>query len=315
MAYVMLILAAAFWGGNYVVSRVLVFHLQPGLLAEARWLVASLVLLVIYHRNVVREFRFFRESFWRTLFLALFGPVLFPTFLYVGLQYTTAVNAAMFLAVSPALVLVINTLVFKDRSTHRNLLGVLSSTLGVLYVLSHGELSNVVGMHFGKGDLWALASAASWAVYCSFLRVKDKRMSAGGFTTITALLGALMLVPFALFEVDFHVTQLLPHVSAPLVLGILYLALFPSVASYMLWGKGISIIGSTRGEIYTHLIPFFGIVFSVIFLKTPLDAYYLIGGAFIVSGIALSSRSVVPSRSRAQSQTSESAVADAQIKD
>ncbi|MES2407624.1 MAG: DMT family transporter [Pseudomonadota bacterium] len=291
MAYLMLILASAFWGGNYVVSKVMVLHLLPGVLAEARWLLASLLLVVIYHRNLIAEFKFFRESFWRTLFLALFGPVLFPTCLYIGLQYTTAVNAAMFLSASPALVLLINAVVFKDTITRANILGVLCSTFGVLYLLAHGNVSQITRIPIGKGDLWALASAGSWAVYCSFLRVKDKRMSSGGFMTISAVLGALMLIPLALVETNFQASLLFPHITMAMALGGLYLALFPSIASYMLWNKGISIIGSTRGEIYTHFIPFFGVVFSVIFLKTPLYAYDLVSGAFIVSGIVLSSRS------------------------
>ena len=313
MAYVMLILAAAFWGGNYVVSRVLVFDVAPGLLAEAKWVIASLFLLAIYHRSVVKEFRFFRQSFWRTSFLALLGPVLFPTFLYIGVQYTTAVNASMFLAASPAIVLLINTFLFKERITLLNIFGVLSSTIGVLFVLSQGHISNVVGMHLGKGDLWALGSAIVWAVYVSFLRTKDRRMSVGGFTTITAMLGSLMQVPFALVDVNFHSMRLQSYVSLPVVLGVLFLALGPSLASYMLWNKGVSIIGSTRAEIFTHLIPFFGIAFSVIFLKTPLYIYDFIGGAFIISGIALSSRSVGRSPRNIHSKKSESVVIDAQV--
>lgn len=39
VAYLMLILAAAFWGGNYVVGRVLVFEVPPGFIAEARWVI------------------------------------------------------------------------------------------------------------------------------------------------------------------------------------------------------------------------------------------------------------------------------------
>ena len=289
MAYLMLILAAAFWGGNYVVGRVLVFDVAPGFIAEVRWVIASLFLVVIYHRNLINEFQFLRQSFWRTAFLALLGPVLFPAFLYIGEQYTTAVNASMFLAASPAIVLLINALIFKEQITLFNVFGVLASTIGVLFVLSQGHISNVFRMHLGKGDLWALGSAIAWGIYCSFLRTKDKRMSVGGFTTITAILGSLMQIPFALVDVNSHTMHLQSYLSLPVVLGTLFLALGPSLASYLLWSKGVSIIGSTRAEIFTHLIPFFGIAFSVIFLKTPLYVYDFIGGAFIISGIVLSS--------------------------
>jgi drug/metabolite transporter (DMT)-like permease len=292
VAYLMLILAAAFWGGNYVVGRVLVSHVAPGFIAESRWVIASLFLITVYYRNVKNEFRFLYESFWRTAFLALLGPVLFPTFLYIGEQYTSAVNASMFLAASPAIVLLINALIFRERITLFNVLGVLASTVGVIFVLSQGHVSKILGIHQGKGDLWALGSAIAWGIYCSFLRTKDKRMSIGGFTTITAILGSLMQVPFAVLNVNSNTMHLQSYLSLPVVVGVLFLALGPSLASYMLWSKGVGMIGSTRAEIFTHLIPFFGITFSVIFLKTPLYIYDFIGGGFIISGIVLSSTSV-----------------------
>ncbi len=290
MAYIMLVLAAAFWGGNYVVGRVMVFHLPPGILAEARWLVASLPLLAIYRRNVIAELPILRESLGRTLLLVLFGPVLFPTCLYVGLQYTTAVDAAMLLSATPALVLVINRVMFRDTITPWNIGGVAFSTLGVLYLLTHGDLRTILTVPVGRGDLWALASAGSWAIYCACLRLKDRRMSSGSFITYSALFGAVMLLPFAL--PDAHLLDTAGFsVTLPMLLGVLYLALFPSIASYMLWNKGISLIGSTRGEIYTHFIPLFAVVFSVIFLKTPFFVYDWISGGLIISGIVLSSRS------------------------
>lgn len=159
-------------------------------------------------------------------------------------------------------------------------------------MLSQGHFSNVLGIHLGKGDLWALGSALVWGIYCSFLRTKDKRMSVGGFTTITAILGSLMQIPFAVLNVSSNTIHLHSYLSLPVVLGILFLALGPSLASYMLWSKGVGMIGSTRAEIFTHLIPFFGIAFSVISLKTPLYIYDFIGGGFIISGIVLSSTSV-----------------------
>ncbi|QQE80181.1 DMT family transporter [Alicyclobacillus sp. SO9] len=290
MAYFMLVLAAALWGGNYVVGRVLVSHVVPGFILEARWVIASLLLIALYHKRALNEFRFLRQSLGRTIFLALLGPVLFPTFLYIGEQYTTAVNASMFLATSPAIVLIINALVFKERITLFNVFGVLSSTIGVFFVLSQGHISNILGLHIGVGDLWALGSAVAWGIYSSFLRTKHKQMSVPGFTTFTSVLGSLMLIPFAAIDIGSHTVHWHSYMSLAVTLGILFLALGPSVASYTLWNKGVSLIGATRSQIFTHLVPFFGIVFSVAFLQTPLYIYDFIGAAFIISGIVLSSR-------------------------
>ncbi|MDV1370124.1 DMT family transporter, partial [Citrobacter freundii] len=60
--------------------------------------------------------------------------------------------------------------------------------------------------------------------------------------------------------------------------------------SYLLWNKGISAIGATRGEIYSHLIPLSGGLFSVMFLHVTLHSYHLVSALVIMCGIALCSR-------------------------
>ena len=60
--------------------------------------------------------------------------------------------------------------------------------------------------------------------------------------------------------------------------------------SYLLWNKGIAAIGATRGEIYSHLIPLSGGLFSVMFLHVTLHSYHLVSTVLILFGIALCSR-------------------------
>ncbi|VFS58168.1 carboxylate/amino acid/amine transporter [Kluyvera cryocrescens] len=73
------------------------------------------------------------------------------------------------------------------------------------------------------------------------------------------------------------------------VSGLLYLVIFPSWLSYLLWNKGIQAIGATRGEIFSHIIPLSGGLFSVLFLSVPLHSFHLVSALLIVCGIALCS--------------------------
>ncbi|WP_423063405.1 DMT family transporter [Candidiatus Paracoxiella cheracis] len=202
MAYIYLLLAAIFWGGNYVVSRVMVFHLPPGLLAEARWGIAALLLLIMYGKQVAHNKQLLKKSWLRTAFLALFGPVLFPTTLYIGLQYTTALNAAILLSSSPTLVLLINAVIFRDRINLHNIVGVCLSWFGVIYLLTHGHIDRLFDLSIGVGEMWAFLSALSWAIYCSSLRIRDKNIPGTTFLTVSAVFGAIMLAPYAIYEVD-----------------------------------------------------------------------------------------------------------------
>jgi len=94
--------------------------------------------------------------------LSLCGQVFFPLSLYISLQYTSPINAAIYLSSSPCLVIIINKLIFKDSVTTKILFGVIVSSIGVIYLVIQGNILNLKQLiNLNKGDLWALASALS----------------------------------------------------------------------------------------------------------------------------------------------------------
>ena len=296
MPYLYLSLAAVFWGGNYVVGKLMVIDIDPVLLSQARWLLTSALLLIINYRPLTRSMGAIRQS-WKTLtMLAICGQVLFPLTLYIGLQYTTSLNAAIYLSATPCLVLSINRFVFGDHISRGNWLGVVASTLGVIWLVTMGHLSDLRFLkQFNKGDLWTMLSAASWAMYCAFLRTKPKTIPGGAFVTYSALVGTLLLIPFTLVTIYLTPDSLHTMLNGTVSLwGLAYLVIFPSWLSYLFWNRGIAEIGATRGEIFTHIVPLSGGILSIIFLGTPLHAYHWVSLVFIAAGVVMCSAKPKP---------------------
>lgn len=292
MAFLLLILAAAFWGGNYVVGHIMVGELSPIVLSELRWLLTALLLVLLYHKALRSDWYKIKSSFWTIFFLALCGQVLFPLNLYISLQYTTPLNAAIYLSTTPVLVLSISKLFFNDAISRANIIGVILSLIGVIYLILQGHLQDIKNLtHLNQGDMWAIGSAISWGLYCSFLRKKDKTISGTVFVTISSVLGAIILIPFTLYlfwTTKNNFTSI--TVNTSLLIGILYLVICPSWLAYLFWSKGIAQVGAVRGEIYTHLVPFFGGFFSIVFLGDKLQAYHWVSLVFIIAGIYLCSK-------------------------
>ncbi len=292
MAFLLLTLAAAFWGGNYIVGHIMVGELSPIILSELRWLLTAMLLLALYHKPLRNDWPKIKASFWTLFFLAVCGQVLFPLNLYISLQYTTPLNAAIYLSTTPILVLGISKLFFNDYISRANIIGVILSLIGVVYLILQGNLYDIGNLaHLNKGDLWAIGSAASWGLYCAFLRKKDKNISGTVFVTISSMIGAIVLVPFTLYilftaKSSFDAIT----INLSLFIGLLYLVICPSWLAYLFWSKGIAKVGAVKGEIYTHLVPFFGGFFSILFLDDTLQAYHLVSLVFIVAGIYLCSR-------------------------
>lgn len=207
MPYLLLTLAALFWG-NYVVGHVLVQGVDPILMTEARWALTALLLGLLYRRQIAASRHLLRENAPAVLVLTLCGQVSFPLTLYIGLQTTSALNAAIYMSATPSMVLLINRLIFRDPVSARNWLGVIFSTLGVMILLFQGNPLHATSLHtFSVGDLWAMGSALSWALYCSLLRLKDRRIPANGFVAVSSLLGALILLPIVIFWLMRHPAQ------------------------------------------------------------------------------------------------------------
>jgi len=285
MAYLLLILAAIFWGGNYVAGHILVSNINPYLLAIMRWGLTTLLMFSLYWKVIRQEWHLLAEKWALNSLYAFLGQVCFPLTLYIGLQYTSALNAAIYISTTPCVVLLINFFLFKDIITLRNVVGVIVSTLGVIY-LSYFSTKTTFSS-FGIGDLLTIMSALSWAFYCALLRLKDKRINHTAFISFCSLVGTIILIPIYLgYLLIIPDKAILPQdFSFNVLLGIIYLVLFPSWLAYVFWSKGVAMIGTTRSEIFTHIIPLSGGLLSVALLGEKIHLYHFISLVLIVLGI------------------------------
>lgn len=80
-------------------------------------------------------------------------------------------------------------------------MGVVLSSLGVIWLIMQGQVFNTDRFsNLNQGDLWTMGSAVSWAFYCSFLRIKPRNVGGNAFVAVSAVLGALILIPIVLIK-------------------------------------------------------------------------------------------------------------------
>ncbi|GAB1661334.1 aromatic amino acid exporter [Mannheimia haemolytica] len=221
--------------------------------------------------------------------LGLLGVILFPATLYEGLKTTTALNASLYLAISPVLVLFLNRLVFKEKISPIILSGAIISLLGVLWLLMQGKLTRLFSLAINQGDLWAIASTISWAVYCCVIRLRPQGISNTVFLTVLVGLAVLTLTPFFIYEYVAESAKNLANLTALQWSGIGYLVIGPSILSYAFWNFGIAIVGSAKGAVMTNFTPLFAAMFSIILLNESVHTYHIISAILITAGILICS--------------------------
>ena len=99
--------------------------------------------------------------------------------------------------------------------------------------------------------------------------------------------GLVFLLPVYLIEMNLGRSVVL---ELPFFLTLSYVVLFPGLASFICWIKGIAIIGPNRSGIFLHLMPIFSTILAIIIFKEKFMIYHLIGAMLIVTGIVLSSK-------------------------
>lgn len=285
-AYFLLTFVSLFWAGNSIVGRAARELVPPVALSFWRWLVALLIILPIAWPYLKRDWPELRRRWPILLLFGVLGVGAFNTLLYSGLQYTTALNAMILHAAQPALILIVGMLLFRDATTRPQLIGVLLSLVGVLTIVTRGNLQALLALRMNIGDGLILLAGLLWAVYAVHLR-KRPGVHPLSFLASTVIIGVVAILPFYLFELSRGRT-IVPATESWLTIA--YVALFPSLIAYLFYNRGVELIGSARTGQFINLTPVFGAILSVLLLKERFGLYHLIGVMLIGAGMLLAER-------------------------
>jgi drug/metabolite transporter (DMT)-like permease len=75
------------------------------------------------------------------------------------------------------------------------------------------------------------------------------------------------------------------NITVKIVLNMLFLSVFASVACFIMWNKAVSIIGSVKTTNYIYFVPLITIIASVVVLEEEVSPLMLLGGFFILIGV------------------------------
>tara|TARA_R110001583_G_scaffold5084_2_gene28050 strand:- start:1317 stop:2216 length:900 start_codon:yes stop_codon:yes gene_type:complete len=283
----LLILTTLFWAGNFVVARAMHLALPPLSLSFWRWLLALIILLPWVAPKLLAERALLFKHWKILLLLAVLGVVNFNTFIYLGLQYTTATNATLLQSVVPSVVMLLAVLLLGQTISKLQLAGLALSLLGVLCIVLRGDLTQLLNVQINRGDLWVLAAMLSWALYTVALNWRPVALSKSALLGSTVLVGTLVLLPVYLWELG-QGQRIALVADNLLVLG--YVAIFPSVLAYFFWNYGVEKLGAPSAGLFVYLMPVFGMILSMLFLNEQPALFHLFGFVLVLAGMLLATR-------------------------
>ena len=287
-AYLFLILTTLFWSGNFIVGKAAsFFEIPPFTLNFYRWTFAWLILAPFTLKEIFEKKEYIFKNIKLIFILGITSITIFNSIVYYSLNFTQVISGVLMISTIPVMIIAFCWLLKIEKTNVYQILGVIFSLFGVIVIITKANLGILLNLNFNKGDLWMVVAMFSWAMYSALLRKKKLEISQLSLLQIIISAGLVFLFPAYLIELS------LGHkatIHLPFILILTYVVLFPGLASFIFWIKGISIIGSNRAGIFLHLIPIFSTIMAIIILKEKFMFYHLIGALLIITGIILSSR-------------------------
>ncbi|WP_299154195.1 DMT family transporter [uncultured Tateyamaria sp.] len=285
-AHLFLLLACLAWGGSYAVGR---FGLNEGSalwLTLWRWGPGAIVFAAYLAVCRAQVFSDLRQHFVGLAFISLLGVVIYPASLFLAVAHTTALNASLYLAVTPVLIMLLARVFWGERLSPLGTCAVLIGLSGAVVIVFRGDLDALTTFRMAQSDLWAIVSAASWAGYCVALPVKPKALGELPFLATIIVLGSAILIALALLSGD---PMPLPQ-SRSMAWSMVYFAIFPSILAFFLWNWGTLRIGPSTAAPYNNLVPLFGGILGIGMLGETIETYHLVGGGLIICSLVLNTR-------------------------
>ena len=290
IAYIFLIFATLFWSGNFIVGKAAsLFEIPPFTLNFYRWTFAWLILAPFTLNEIFQKKNYILENIKIFIILGITSITVFNSIVYFSLNFTQVISGVLMISTIPVMIIFFCWILKIEKTNFYQILGVIFSLLGVVVIVTKADLGKLLSLNFNKGDLWMVVAMFSWAMYSALLRKKKFELSQISLLQVIISTGLILLLPAYLIEMALGHKV---NINLPFILTLSYVVLFPGLASFIFWIKGIALIGSNRSGIFLHLMPIFSTILAILIFKEKFMTFHLIGVIFIITGIVLSSKRI-----------------------
>ncbi|WP_309672234.1 DMT family transporter [Gemmatimonas sp.] len=277
-----LVLMSLIWGVNYSVVKAGLRTLSPLTFNGLRVSMAAIVLFAI--AACVRDKLPSRRDIITLALLGLIGNGLYQLFFIFGMSRTRAGVAALVVAAGPAWIAIISRMLGREHLPLRGWSGIGLQLLGVACVVGSAQgFEGGRDVMLGAG-LIALGSIA-WATFSVLLQPYTKTAHPLHLSAITMASGALVLVSIALpdlIKLDWGAVSLVEWGA------VTYAGIGALVVAYLLFYRGVRVLGATRTAMYGNLQPIVAIAFAWLMLGEQPTVWQILGAALIMAGLLLS---------------------------
>jgi drug/metabolite transporter (DMT)-like permease len=287
LAYFEATFAVVAWGASFVATKVALRYVSPITVIWTRFAIGVVILgMAVFMR---RQFALpARKELAYLAFLGFLGISFHQWLQSTGLLTAQATTTSWIVATTPIFMALLGWLVLREKLVLGQVLGIALAAVGVLLVVSNGDLAALSTGKFGTlGDFLILISAVNWAVFSTLSRRGLQRHPATRM--MFYVMGFGWLFSSLLFFSGPGIGELY-HLPWDGWLGIGFLGVFCSGLAYIFWYDALKTLPVAQTGAFLYLEPLVTVVVAGIVLGEPLLLASLLGGGSILLGVWLVNR-------------------------
>lgn len=273
---------ALIYGITYTVAKdVMPNYVQPYGLILIRVLGGCALFWIV--SLFVKTEKIQRKDLPRIAAAAFFGLTFNQLTFFKGLSYTSPISGAVIMVTTPILVLILSTILLKEKLSVKKILGVLLGLTGastlILYGHSSGSAENA-----SWGNFLVFVNALSYAVYLIMIKQLSAKYSPFTFIKWMYVFGVLFVLPFGFSEFSEISWNEIP---TTIYFEIGFLVVFTSFFAYLINFSAVKFLKPTTLSVFIYLQPLFATIIAMSLGKDSLNIVKIASGLLIFVGVYL----------------------------
>lgn len=282
--------SVAVWGASFIATKVALKEVSPITVVWVRFAIGVLILgaAVTFRREFsvppLKELGYFS--------LIGFIGITFHQWLQSnGLVTAQASTTAWIVATAPIFIAILGWIFLKEHLSWSQIFGIALATIGVLLVVSRGDLNSIFKGSFGtRGDLLILISAPNWAIFSVLSRKGLKEHPASTLMFYVMTTGWLFSIPLFFAGSGWsEITQL--TISGWTAIS--FLGIFCSGLAYIYWFDALKIIPASQVGALLYVEPLIAVIVAAVILSESITLGVLFGGAITLLGVWMVTRNEI----------------------
>lgn len=219
--------------------------------------------------------------------MGFFGITVSNGIQFTGLQYSSVGNMTLISTTAPVITVILARIFLNERLNLIQIIGIIISFFGTLYLLSGGTLSTFTQMNFNKGDIYFFIGEVAWVIYILLSIPILKKISVLSATAWSGLFGSILTAIFAHYSVGLQIVPLSPIA----LYSFLFIILGGGITAMICWNLGTKKVGASNSAIFLNLLPVVGIISAYFTLNEPITLQKILSGIFIILGVYITTHS------------------------